>query len=157
MSQLFKGMYGTEFNHRVNLFGLSCGQMCGGGTKMTHNSGWYNKKGEKLGWGDLSAENFNKISEEIEPNELFITLGEQASFWNFNSTRAVKGIIGEQQLTEDAPGIEYVAQHAQFIISRHQLWHVSDYAQSGVEDHHGLIFTVIRSGQVPDLISASPL
>lgn len=43
-------MYGSEFSRASNLFGLRCGQM---GDGVTHNSGWYNMAGEKLGLGDL--------------------------------------------------------------------------------------------------------
>ena len=83
MAQLIKGMYGHEFKPTCNLFGLYCGQMRGGDAKMTHNSGWYNKSGEKLGFGDLSVKDFKKISKELEKDELFIILGESDSFWNF--------------------------------------------------------------------------
>jgi hypothetical protein len=74
MVQLTKGMYGTEFNRTSSLFGLRCGQMSRGQSKITHNSGWYNKSGEKLGWGDLSLKHFKRIADEIAEDELFIVL-----------------------------------------------------------------------------------
>ena len=46
--QLVKGMFGTEFNPTTRAFELRTGQMRAGG-KVTHNSGWYNATGEKLG------------------------------------------------------------------------------------------------------------
>lgn len=144
MSQLVRGMYGTEFTQASNLFGLACGQMCSRHNKLTHNSGWYNKRGEKLGWGDLSANDFQRIAAEIADNELFIVLSEQASFWNFFN----KGRPSEKAPTEAAPGIEYVAAHAMFLIAKGQLCSVNNFRETQEEERAGLRFKVISNREL---------
>ena len=76
--QLKKGMYGEEYNQTGNLFGLRCGQHRSI-EKITHGSGWYNSVGEKIGWGDLSVKDFERISEELNFGEIFIVLSEYLS------------------------------------------------------------------------------
>jgi hypothetical protein len=116
MAQLTKGLYGHQFERASNLFGLSCGQIRG--KDFVHNGGWYNKLGEKLGWGDLSTDDFFRIRRELEEGEMFIILDESDSFWNF-VTRP--GLLGHNAVTKpdvEAPGVDYVAAHARYIITK---------------------------------------
>ena len=112
--RLTKGLYGHEFEHKDGLFSLFCGQMRG--TSVSHNGGWYNQLGEKLGWGDLSQKDLEKISKGLKPGEAFIVLGEHESFWNFVTRFGPIGAMCEKTLEESAPGIDYVADHARFAI-----------------------------------------
>lgn len=83
------GIYGTEFNPKKGPFGLRCGQMkCG--YKMYHNASWYNKLGQKIGWGDLSEDNLLEIKIKIPSDELFIILGEHDSYWNLTPEEKIK-------------------------------------------------------------------
>ncbi len=159
MAQLTKGMYGDEFNPTGDLFGLYCRQMRGGKTKLTHNSGWYNKSGEKLGWGDLSTKDFRKISRELKNGELFIILSESDSYWNFitpqhgplNKMAKKKGLK-----MMAAPGVDYVTEHAMYIIARNQLYCVDRYGDSKkkTEKRGGLQFKVLKLGAAKALITA---
>ncbi len=80
--------------------------------KMTHNSGWYNDKGEKVGWGDLCTCDMARIAREC--GETFYILSESASYWDFQ--RAQKnGEVGPDA-TISNPGIEYVRKHAMYTI-----------------------------------------
>lgn len=126
MTQLTKGMYGSQFANASSLFDLRCGQMRGR-DRMTHNSGWYNKAGEKLGWGDLSAKDLRRISREIETGELFIVLGEQDSFWNFVTHYGAIGSMCRTKPEEQAPGADYVAEKCQFIVARGRICLVDRY------------------------------
>ena len=160
MPQLVKGMYSFVAQRSSDLFGLVYGQTRRGPTKMTHNSGWYNKAGEKLGYGDLSAEDFQRIQDGLEETELFIILSESDAHWNFVSKRMIKGFFPKKETFEDAPGIEYVAARALYIIGKGQLYRVRyfDEPQSALCHGwcHGLQFKVIRKNEVLDLISALP-
>jgi hypothetical protein len=147
MSQLVKGIYGSEFDRTGNLFGLLCGQMSGSATKITHNSGWYNKRGEKLGWGDLSAEDFQRISMGIAADELFIILGEQDSHGNFQNKRVTTGILFKKEITEAAPGVEYVAAHAIYVIAKGQLYSLGAVG-AWVEERYGLPHKGIAESKV---------
>lgn len=125
MAQLTKGMFSHEFDRRnaSTFAGLGCGQMRG--LDFIHNGGWYNKAGEKLGWGDLSPDDFRRILQELEEGELFIILYERDSFWNFVTHNP--GIIGSMCTTKptaEAPGVDFVAEKCAYIIAaRGQLYY----------------------------------
>ena len=77
--QLTKGMFGTELNP-VEHFGLSCGLMYSSNTSIGHNAGWFNRDGERLGWGDISNWHVRRIQDQLEPTQFFIVLPEAKSF-----------------------------------------------------------------------------
>jgi hypothetical protein len=118
--RLTKGMYGTEFD-KDSLFGIHCGQIRY--REVVHNGGWYNSVGEKIGWGDLSSQDFKKISSELQPGEVFIIVGEQDSFWSFVSFDKGAGTKIEDK--EQSPGINYVIEHARWAILPNQIYHVT--------------------------------
>lgn len=146
MTQLFKGMYGNHFDPKAALFDLYSGQMRGGKTKMTHNSGWYNKSGEKLGWGDLSVGDFKRISREINKTELFIILSERDSFWNFVTHIGAVGCMCQTNPAEKAPGVNYVVEHARYVIARKKFYIVDRYGykKKSTLELNGLCFTVLK-------------
>ena len=122
MAQLTKGMYQIG-PRKPAVFGLTDGQTRR--RDMVHNGGWYNRAGEKLGWGDLSPKDFQRISKELEGGELFIVLRETDSFWNFVVYNP--GTTGGACVTEEAekaPGVEYMIDHCAFIIERGELYYV---------------------------------
>ncbi|MCK9351946.1 MAG: hypothetical protein WCT49_01465 [Candidatus Paceibacterota bacterium] len=152
MTQLTKGMYGSEFHHLSELFGIHCGQMrCD--KKITHNSGWYNRNGEKLGWGDLDALDFQRISEEIEEGETFIVLSEQDSFRNFVKRSGVIGSIVTVDDAEQCPGIEYMAEKALYVITRGKLYKTNRYDSGNkVYLQYGVSFELVALGEMKKLI-----
>jgi hypothetical protein len=114
-NRLVKGLYGHEFKSASRLFGLLCGQMRF--PDFVHNGGWYNGLGEKLGWGDLSLDDFVRLAKELEPGEEFYILGESASFWNFVTQHGAIGSLCAVKPDAQAPGIEYVKAKARFLIT----------------------------------------
>jgi hypothetical protein len=155
MAQLTKSMYGQEFGRTGNLFGLHCGQIRS--RDFCHNAGWYNKLGEKLGWGDLSVEDFQRIRRELEEGEMFIILGEQDSFWNF-VTRP--GLLGHNAVTKpdvEAPGVDYVASKARYIITGgFGMYFVDDYAREDEQvNHGGLMFHVVKRADAKAFITST--
>ena len=44
--------------------------------KLFHNAGWYNRKGEEIGWGDLSVKDLKNIKGGLRTGELFIVMSE---------------------------------------------------------------------------------
>lgn len=121
-------MYGHEFSPTGNLFGLRCGQLRSGLDRMIHNSGWYNKFGEKLGFGDLAAGDFKKIARALRPRELFIILTEQRSYSDFRWPSLVDNAVAAK-LDIEAPGVNYVAKHATYVIARNQVYFVDPFAE----------------------------
>ena len=152
MVQLTKGMYGHEFKPASDQFGIRCGQCCG--KDFVHNGGWYNRDGEKLGWGDLSPADFLKISNEVEDDELFIILTEQDSFWNFVTRVSIIGSMAAVKPDIDAPGVDYVAEKCYYIIAKHQLYLVRPY-RSGEDsfERYGLQFKILKRDEAKQLIT----
>ncbi|MBI2633602.1 MAG: hypothetical protein HYW78_04460, partial [Parcubacteria group bacterium] len=120
MKQLYKEMY---YDLNVNLFGLRNEQMRYK-DKIMHNAGWYNAQGEKLGWGDLSAEDFKNIESEIADGELFITLYEHDAFWNFVVKFGAFGGACATKPEEKVPGIGYIKAHCAYIIAKEKRYFV---------------------------------
>lgn len=120
---LTKGMYGSEFNKSpIPYYNLRCGQMRT--NDLVHNGGWYNNKGEKLGWGDLSSDDLIHLSNTLLEGEVFYILPEGASYWKFVETYEKKS---EPLLTMEAPGIEYVQQNCRWVIWSGTIIEVDDY------------------------------
>lgn len=114
---LEKGCFGHQFERKVvpGFEFLHCGQIRSR-ENFGHNSGWYNKFGEKLGWGDLSKEDIVKIIKAIPKDEIFITLGEHDSFWNFVTELGMIGSDCKTRSSEQAPGIHYIAEKCRYLI-----------------------------------------
>lgn len=134
--KLTQGMFGSEFGaKKENPFKLQTGQMRAA-AKMTHNSGWYNAAGEKIGWGDLAAYDMLEIKYNLEPNEVFIVLSESDSFWNFvmPGRIALIGSMCETEPTEQSPGSEYVMQKMSYVITQDDVFYVTDDEDSKMEE-----------------------
>lgn len=134
MTLLTKGLYShSQHKSPSDLFGLVEGQMRRH-HKMTHNSGWYNRAGEKLGWGDLSSDDMARIASEIPVDEFFIALSESKSYWDHRTNN----------IPEDSPGVAYIAEHAMYVITSLQMYRVSDYSfEKKVEQRDGHNFHLL--------------
>ena len=80
-SRLKEGMF--EYMGGCGLFGLRdmqtrvAGLHCSVTKKVIfHNAGWYNKKGDEIGWGDLSFGDLLNIKTGLRTGEVFIVLSE---------------------------------------------------------------------------------
>lgn len=122
-TRLVQGLFGSEFRSTSNLFGLGCGQMRG--HNLFHNAGWYNERGEKLGWGDLSPADLQRIAAELEDGEVFAILYEGDSYWNFVQWLKGEGMKMRVQPTVEAPGVEYVHEKCAAIITRGRICFVN--------------------------------
>ncbi len=163
MARLTKGMYGERFYAGAGPFGLHSGQMSGRKTRLAKNSGWYNKLGERLtggeGYsGDLSVDDFRRIAKEIAKGELFIVLSESDSHWNLTRRFGEKGswMMRKKKPRADAPGVEYVAEHAMYVIARGQLYLVDRHndLRRRTKMFRGLRFKVLRGDEVKALMMA---
>lgn len=140
--RLTKGLFGHGFRSASNLFGLRCGQLRG--HDFVHNGGWYNRGGEKLGWGDLAPDDFLRISNELEDGELFIILYESDSFWNFVTRLGTVGSMAAVEPNMEAPGVDFVAEKCCYIVAKHRLYYVDRYGnEEETFDRDGLQFTVL--------------
>jgi len=117
VTRLVKGMYGG-FKDASDLFGIREGRCLS--DDYCHNAGWYNKAGEKLGWGDLRLDDMQRIACNLEEGELFIILGEQDSFWKHVERidgPASMGMVKVDKEAEMDPGKEHVIKTARFAIA----------------------------------------
>ncbi len=121
MKRLKKSLWGIQYRAKCFLWDLRVGQMAPKRSMTAKNAGWYNINGEKMGWGDLSTNNFRRISQELEDDELFIVLREGPSYMDFHYPRewnpSPKG-------GEHSPGIRYVMKHAAWIIAKGRIYNI---------------------------------
>lgn len=110
---LVPGAYGTDASNITGPFGMRQSQIRA--HEICHNAGWYNKNGEKIGWGDLDGRDFIRIMEELPEGEFFIVLGEGDSYWDADS----------RPLSKTDPK-EYMIQYARMIIQKDKTYSISD-------------------------------
>lgn len=102
-SRLTKTMYGMETDSKKTLFGLVNGQFRT--DSVLNNAGWFNEKGEKLGYGDINHNDLARIVSDMRKDEKFIVLPEFDTSWGLP-----KGADGNN------PGYDYVIQHAAWVV-----------------------------------------
>ncbi len=73
--------------------------------EIVHNGGWYNQRGEEIGWGDLSAPAINGISSRLCDDELIVVITELG-----RNRRQNEG--GFQKKYD----LEYLAEHALYVL-----------------------------------------
>lgn len=115
---LTKGMYYNGGD--VGRFGLYMGQVRH--KEIVHNGTWYNGQGEKLGWGDLGAQDIIRISKELEAGELFITVREYPSYWGL-----------PKDVDSEAPGLAFCRENCTWIIKPGEIFYADDYRDKRVD------------------------
>lgn len=103
MSRLQKLMYGIETDPKKSLFNIINGQIRP--NSILNNAGWFNKDGDRLGYGDISYTDISSISKGLEKGEEFIILSEADTSWN---------VPAKSNTT--SPGRDYVVKHAAWFI-----------------------------------------
>jgi len=111
---------------------------------FVHNGGWYNSLGEKIGWGDLSPDDFHNIQKKLKPGEAFVILPERASFWNFVTRVGMIGSMSEVDPKEANPGADYLAQHVNWIITSQGVFSVSDYNRKEQDEYQGVSWRCLK-------------
>lgn len=85
--------------------------------RVVHNGGWFNPKGEQLGWGDLSLEDMARIRDDLLPGEVFLVLKEtswqrlagtvkESELWNVCWWVIVPGAIYEVRDSEEKVSVD---------------------------------------------------
>ena len=92
-----------------------------------HNAGWYNKEGEKIGWGDLSIQDIHNIKNNLPEGEPFFILSERDSFWNFVTEIGTIGGLCKTDKTESSPGIDYVIEKFRYLIMNGNIYYDCTY------------------------------
>jgi len=156
MNRLTRGCFGSAFEQeKVSGFEfLSCGQMRVK-EHFGHNAGWYNKSGEKIGWGDLNVEDVKKLMRNLQPGELFITVSEHDSFWKFVTSFGPIGSMCSTDPQEQEPGIDYLAEKSRYIIAPRELFCNGDefWMKPGEKkEMDGITFTALSIDEIKELM-----
>lgn len=110
---LSKGIFGIETDPTKTPFGFISGQIRING--LLNNAGWFNSRGEKLGYGDLSLDDLKTVSKQIPSKELFFVLSEFDTAWDI-----------PKELDKQAPGIDYVMKHCLWVVYSGEIFKVRD-------------------------------
>lgn len=156
---LRKGLFHRQYSGRIR-FGLIDSQLRGRWHRIAKNAGWYNRRGEKLGAGDLSVEDAVRIAASLRKGELFIVVSEWALWYFRTYTRRGK----RRKATfdygrEQAPGLAAVADQAlyifaprkRFVVDRH-----GSYGRRRVERIRGVKFRILPSAALQALLGLRP-
>jgi hypothetical protein len=133
------------------LVGLSDGQQRLGFVPGTKRSGWFNKDGRWVGWGDLTNRDMVNIASRLKPGEQFIVVHEEDSYRRF-----LKDIVPDPTRilrTEDTLGLEYVAEHAMFLITPDCIFPVSNvHPRRDAEMWGGISYQIIDNATAEAMI-----
>lgn len=119
--------------------------------ELVHNGGWYNTKGEKIGWGDLASEDIPKIQAALEQGEIFVVLSESDSYWNFVTFADSKTVVNPK---ESNPGLDYLSKKARWLISKNMVWFVTNY-ETEPAAHLGVTYQPLKREDVKSLLEAA--
>lgn len=104
------GMYdylGRSEGKPSRRFGLREGQIEDAG-RVIKDAGWYSAVGVKLGYGDLNSAQIARIAKELQPDEMFVALNEEDSFWKHVKTPGIIGSLSvsaiEKQIDDEEDG-----------------------------------------------------
>jgi hypothetical protein len=115
--KLIKAMFGLGIFGKPGpspIEGVHTSQMREDG-KIGHNLSWYNKAGEKIGWGDIAIHDIEAFQMLMDPDDLLIFVSEYESHWDL-----------PKHLHPDAPGIEFVGEKATKLISKVDTFRIVD-------------------------------
>lgn len=113
---------------------------------LVHNGGWYNTLGEKIGWGDLSEDDFVNIQAALGEGELFVVIPEYASFWKFVTHIGMTGDFCKTTKEEKNPGQDYIIEHLTYLISKEKVYRIARHGLPSDLTHEDLV-NLIRSAK----------
>ena len=150
MLRFIQGIYRAS-RSEDDLFGLRYGQMRN--KRIVNNGGWYNEFGEKIGCGDLAAQDFETVRNGLKNNEMFVVLSEGDAYWSFRIQRKRPLWQSQAEINEEAPGIDYVAKRCRYIVTGTELYCVYDHVRSrdDAREIQGLHFKVISRKEAKKL------
>ena len=108
--------------HEPNPWGIVSAQKRDPKERVVANAGWYNGRGEYVGFGDLSASDLVKLAQVLQVGEVFVVLSENDSFRNFvKGTDAYYaafcgGGVPIVPLNWQKPGFEYLKERCILIV-----------------------------------------
>lgn len=134
------------------LYGLHSGRMTPK-QSAAHNGGWYNGKGEKIGWGDLDYKDLWDIGRKMKEDESFIVLSESDSYWKFVSfperSNPMKTEVAQK---EQNPGLEYVASRARILVRNQEIFLASNYTLPGPETKDGIHVIIVTQEEMKRMV-----
>lgn len=91
---------------------------------------WFNCWGRKIGWGDLSMADFDRIKANLKDHEVFVVLNDTASFWDQLEKPGLLGWLGVAKKEHYYPGTEKIAHQCSYLITQDAYYihdpHVTD-------------------------------
>lgn len=136
-------------------FGQKIGQRKHGYVPCTRGSGWYDKNGHWIGWGDLTREDMMRIAREIPEGERVIVLHEEDSYRRF--LKVLVRDPSREFRNEDEPGLEYLSAHVLFVIESHTISRVDHVHPRRDEPSvdEGVTFRIIDKNEAAALVMSA--
>jgi hypothetical protein len=132
---------------KCELFGLHCGQYRGPGASL--HGYWYDRSGENIGCGDLSTEDFRRISARLEDDDLFV-ITETAPPPNLDDHPTAMSASGRDARVAM---FEKLAKTCRCIVARGRLYYVKNYSQfAGSFQINGLRFQTLTLAEAKRML-----
>ncbi len=132
---------------KCELFGLQRGQFRGPGTVL--HGYWYDRSGDNIGCGDLSTEDFRRISARLADDDLFV-ITETAPQPNLGVHPAATSTSGRNSRISM---FEKLAKTCRYIVARGCLYYVKSYSQfEGSFVINGLAFQTLTFAEAKRML-----
>ena len=129
----------TTIGQKSTRFGLWAGQFSA--KCLLADSAWFNKQGDLLGSGDITAKNIVRIQSELEDGEVFVLL-------------PAHGWVEREKLTNPfSPGIDYICSRAVYAITPGLTYAINRKGVYGKGDVGGLAVEYIGEASLRRLLS----
>lgn len=132
---------------KCELFGLQRGQFRGPGTVL--HGYWYDRSGENTGCGDLSTEDFRRISARLEDDDLFV-ITETTPRPNLGNRPAARST---SKRNSRIAMLEKLVKACRCIVARGRLYYVKNYSQfEGSFQINGLRFQTLTLAEAKRML-----
>jgi hypothetical protein len=117
----------------------------------TRGSGWYDAEGRRIGWGDLTNPELERIAGSLRDDELFLVLHVEDAFYKF--LRILVPDVSRRTPDEDRPGLDHIARNALFVIRKGRIHRVHNLCLTHGEERHGILYATIDREAARRMIS----
>ena len=124
-------------------FGLEHGQRRETGTLIVDNAVWYNHLGQRLGQGDLSADDCTRIAREMHQDDFFVILRQRLALKD--GVRPPKSDFErvDSKFLQSSLPQDYLAKHAAYVVCKDRLYIVDPAGGRAAFKRNGLAFKPI--------------
>jgi hypothetical protein len=90
--------------------------------QLAHNGSWFDKRGKKLGWGDIAVRDLYNVQQVLENDDIFVVVGEHDSYWSVPLE------------LQDNPGRELLITKGRYFVTRWAIYKMTERWHTATEE-----------------------